>query len=193
MSEQEYQGMRPGDLEGKPYARFWEPNMAPLPAEVADAIRAGAQTAELGLALNDAAQLLQPGYLPLENGFTTLGDGQTMVAVRTNMPGCTGAMFEWWMGWHTVEAERYKLWHPRDHVANGMRLTHLAIIYDNVLSCVLDEDGVIRKLKFLGAEDEGDETGDPLTRMDAEFVLLTGTLRHMLTDMKKLLDGYAGG
>jgi recombination associated protein RdgC len=80
----------------------------------------------------------------------------------------------------------------RDHVANGMRLTHLAIIYDNVLSCVLDENGVIRKLKFLGAEDEGDDTGDPLTRMDAEFVLLTGTLRHMLADMKKLLDGYAG-
>ena len=80
----------------------------------------------------------------------------------------------------------------RDHVANGMRLTQLAIVYDNVLSGVLDEDGVIRKLKFLGAEDEGDDTGDPLTRLDAEFVLLTGVLRHLLADMKKLLGGYAG-
>ena len=80
----------------------------------------------------------------------------------------------------------------KDHVANGMRLTHLAIVYDNVLSCVLDEDGVIRKLKFLGADDEGDDDGDPLTRLDAEFVLMTGTLRLMLEDMKKLLGGYAG-
>lgn len=78
------------------------------------------------------------------------------------------------------------------HVTDGMRLTHLGIVYDNVLSCVLDEDGVIRKLRFLGADDEGDDDGDPLTRMDAEFVLMTGTLRHMLADMKKLLGGYAG-
>jgi len=80
----------------------------------------------------------------------------------------------------------------KEHVANGMRLTHLAIVYDNILSCVLDEEGVIRKLRFLGADDEGDDAGDPLTRMDAEFVLMTGTLRLMLADMKKLLGGYAG-
>jgi recombination associated protein RdgC len=80
----------------------------------------------------------------------------------------------------------------KEHVVNGMRLTHLAIVYDNLLSCVLDEDGVIRKMRFLGADDEGDDDGDLLTRMDAEFVLMTGTLRHMLADMKKLLGGYAG-
>lgn len=80
----------------------------------------------------------------------------------------------------------------KEHVANGMRLTHLAIVYDNLLSCVLDEDGVIRKMRFLGADDEGDDDGDPLTRMDAEFVLMTGTLRNMLADMKKILGGYAG-
>ena len=76
----------------------------------------------------------------------------------------------------------------KDHVANGMRLTHLAIVYDNILSCVLSEDGVITKLRFLGADDEGDDDGDPLTRMDAEFALMSGTLRLMLADMKKLLD-----
>jgi recombination associated protein RdgC len=80
----------------------------------------------------------------------------------------------------------------KEHVANGMRLTHLAIVYDNLLSCVLDEEGVIRKMRFLGADDEGDDSGDPLTRMDAEFVLMTGTLRYMLADMKKLLGGFAG-
>lgn len=79
----------------------------------------------------------------------------------------------------------------RDHVANGMRLTQLAIVYDNVLGCVLDANGVIRKLKFTGADDDVDDEGDPLTRMDAEFVLLTGAMRNMLADMKKLLGGYS--
>ncbi|MDG1401988.1 MAG: hypothetical protein P8R45_14675, partial [Candidatus Binatia bacterium] len=64
-------------------------------------------------------QLLNPGYLPLENGFTKLPGGKIFVAVRTNMPGVTGAMFEWWMGWHYMEHQRYKLWHPRAHIANG--------------------------------------------------------------------------
>jgi recombination associated protein RdgC len=77
----------------------------------------------------------------------------------------------------------------KDHVANGMRLTHLAIVYDNILGCVLDEDGVVTKMRFLGTDDDGDDDNDPLARMDAEFVLMTGTLRHMLADMKKLLRG----
>ncbi|MCH9694084.1 MAG: recombination-associated protein RdgC [Gammaproteobacteria bacterium] len=80
----------------------------------------------------------------------------------------------------------------RDHVANGMHLTHLAIVYDNVMSFVLDENGVISKMRFLGMDDEGDDDGEPMTRLDAEFVLATGTLRLLLGDLKKLLGGIAG-
>ncbi len=72
MSEPHHQGMRLGDLEGKPYARFWQPKMGPLPREVADALRQGEQSKQLGLELRDAGKLLEPGYLPLENGFTVL-------------------------------------------------------------------------------------------------------------------------
>lgn len=111
--------MRPGDLDGKPYARFWQPDMQPLPAHVRQAILHGAEATELGLSLDQADRLMDPGYLPLETGWTRLGNGQTLVAVRTEMPGVTGAMFEWWMGWHTMEDQRYKLWHPRAHLANG--------------------------------------------------------------------------
>ncbi len=114
-----YLGMRPGDLDGKPYARFWKPAMAPLPAHVRDAVLHGPEAAELGLALDEADRLMEPGYLPLETGWTVARDGHTMVAVRTEMPGTTGAMFEWWMGWHYMEHQRYKLWHPRAHIANG--------------------------------------------------------------------------
>ncbi len=116
-----YLGMRPGDLDGKPYARFWQPDMASMQPQVVDALRHGPEAPELAFELEDAADLLTPGYLPLENGFTTLPSGRTFVAVRTRMPRVTGAMFEWWMGWHYMEAQRYKLWHPRAHVDNGTR------------------------------------------------------------------------
>ncbi len=79
----------------------------------------------------------------------------------------------------------------RNHVAEGMRLTHLAIEYDNILSCVIDQDGVISKVRFLGMDDDSSEELDPLARMDAEFVLISGTLRHMISDLKKLLNGFA--
>jgi len=78
----------------------------------------------------------------------------------------------------------------RTHVADGMRLTHLGIQYDNVLSCVLDENGVLAKLRFIGMdEDTGEQNKDPLGQLDARFVLLTGTLRRLLKDLSKLLGG----
>lgn len=79
----------------------------------------------------------------------------------------------------------------RDHVANGMRLTHLSIIYDNIMNFVLDENGVISKLKFIGMDDDNEDHHDPLARQDAEFVLITGTLRNLLGDLKKQLGGFA--
>lgn len=79
----------------------------------------------------------------------------------------------------------------RDHVTNGMHLTHLAIVYDNIMSCVLNENGVISKLRFLGMDDDIENHKDPLARQDAEFVLITGTLRNLLGDLKKALGGFA--
>lgn len=114
-----YLGMRPGDLDGKPYAKYWQPEMRPLQPHVAQAVVHGSEASELGFARDAADQLLEPGDLALENGFTRLGDGTVFVAVRTEMPRVTGAMFEWWMGWHYMEDQRYKLWHPRAHLANG--------------------------------------------------------------------------
>jgi len=75
----------------------------------------------------------------------------------------------------------------RRHVADGMRLTHLGIQYDNTLSCVLDENGVLSKIRFIGMDDDTGQEQDPLARLDTEFVLLTGTLRRLLKDLEKLL------
>jgi len=114
-----YLGMRSGDLDNKPYAKYWRPDMKPMQKQVVNALLHGTEAWELAFDLDNAEELLKPGYLPLETGYTHLANGQTFIAVYTEMPGVTGPMFEWWMGWHYMEHQRYKLWHPRAHVANG--------------------------------------------------------------------------
>jgi len=114
-----YLGMRPGDLDGKLYAQYWRPEMRPLQGDVARAVAQGSEAGDRGFPIEEADRLLEPGHLDMENGFTKLRDGTIFVAVRTHMPRVTGPMFEWWMGWHYMEDQRYKLWHPRAHLANG--------------------------------------------------------------------------
>ena len=76
----------------------------------------------------------------------------------------------------------------RKHVRDGMRLTHLAIEVGSVMSCVIDETGAISKLRFLGM-DAKEETEDPQAKLDAEFVLLTGTLRWLIDALAQSLGG----
>ena len=116
-----YLGMRDGDLKGKPYAHHWNPFMAPLQPQVREALLHGPEAEELALPLDEAHRLLEVGPLPMENGYTERTSGEIFVAVETQMPSVTGAMFEWWMGWHPGEPQRYKLWHPRAHLDNGTR------------------------------------------------------------------------
>lgn len=70
-------------------------------------------------ALPDVDQLPlleKPGYASFENGYTIAPDGSIKVAARTEMPGVTPAMWEWWFGWHSSLDQRYKLWHPKAHL-----------------------------------------------------------------------------
>lgn len=119
MNRDKYLGMRSGDLDGKPYAKYWNPEMAPMQNHVQRALTHGAEASELGFALAEANQLLEPGYLSLENGYTRLKNGEIFAAILTKMPGVNGSMIDWWFGWHYMESQRYKLWHPRCHIANG--------------------------------------------------------------------------
>lgn len=80
----------------------------------------------------------------------------------------------------------------RQHVVEGMNLTHLGVGFDQVMNCVIDQEGVVSKVKFIEGEavdDWGSE--DPMAKLDADFVLLTGAVRRLLEDLKKLLGGYA--
>jgi recombination associated protein RdgC len=80
----------------------------------------------------------------------------------------------------------------RHHLTEGMQLTHLGLSYDHILSLVLSTDCVISKFKFFESEavDTIDDE-DPIARQDADFVLMTGTLKRILQDLSKELGVYA--
>jgi len=76
------------------------------------------------------------------------------------------------------------------HVRDGLKLTRLGIEFADLLSCVIDQDCVIRKLKMQGLESVDDMPDeDPLARLDAEFVLLTGNVRRLVRSLEKPLGG----
>jgi DNA recombination-dependent growth factor C len=79
----------------------------------------------------------------------------------------------------------------RRQLQDGLKLLRLGVDFDGVLSCVLDLDGVLRKLRV--PEGDAAEVGDEeeLARLDAEFVMATGSVRRLLETLRKQLDGYA--
>ena len=77
------------------------------------------------------------------------------------------------------------------HVRDGLKLDRLGVEFDSVASCVIGQDAVIRKLRLEGADVAEEETeDDPVANLDAEFVLLTGTIKRLATALKKQLGGY---
>ncbi len=180
MKKDIYLGMRPGDLDDKPYARYWNPDMQPLQPQVAQAVVHGREARGLGFPMDQADQLLDSGHLALENGFTRLGNGQLFVAVQTLMPNVHGAMFEWWMGWHYMEAQRYKLWHPRAHIANGTR------------EMLGDDPQLSDKEKYLTTHYVTEYIGDALHKIRISFAepaTVFGNLDSMDSDISALVCG----
>lgn len=111
-----YLGYRSGDDE-TPWGSYFTPTMADLPRHVVTALEHGPQADQVVLGFDDAATILDAGYQQTENGYGRLRNGGMQVSVRTDMPGVTPAMWDWWFGWHGSDSRRYKLWHPRAHVS----------------------------------------------------------------------------
>lgn len=107
------------ERRSSPYARFFNPHMAPLPGHVLEALSKGIVARELLPPVEQAASLQDEGYHRVETGYTLTADGAARIACLTHMPGVTPAMWDWWFGWHGSEAQRYKLWHPLAHVDVG--------------------------------------------------------------------------
>lgn len=83
--------------------------------DVARALEAGPIDSRNILPWSDCANLLDPGYLEVENGYCTAPDGTGFVAVRTRMPGVTAEMIDWWFDWHPHDPMRYRIWCPSAH------------------------------------------------------------------------------
>jgi hypothetical protein len=115
-----YLGYRAAD-HALPYARFFNPNLAPLAPHVCAALDRGGVPDLLLPDFDQAAQNLFGDAPVLEDGFVLTEDGGMRVSVRTDMPGVTPAMIDWWFGWHGDAAAKYKLWHPQAHVHVGWR------------------------------------------------------------------------
>ena len=107
-----YMGYRPED-QATPYAKFFKDIQPPLPEHARLALEKGALPP--GALPEGVSILLQPGYCPVENGYTLEPDGSQKVAIHTPMPGVQPLMWHWWFGWHGSLANRYKLWHPKAH------------------------------------------------------------------------------
>jgi hypothetical protein len=94
--------------------------MDPPELDVLAAIERGPIDPAEALGRDDLERLLDPAPLPSETGWCTLPDGVAYVAVRTPMPGVSGAMVDWWFDWHPADDLRYRIWHPRAHFANSV-------------------------------------------------------------------------
>ena len=104
--------------KAKPYAKYYYQPPAPPAAHHAEMLK-DLRPLDPAKAdrIQDANNLLSPGYTEGENGYCILPDGSACVALRHPMPGGTPEMFEWWFAWHGLEDLRYKLWYPGMHVS----------------------------------------------------------------------------
>jgi recombination associated protein RdgC len=77
------------------------------------------------------------------------------------------------------------------HVRDGLQIDRLAMQFDETASLVLDQDGVVRKLKLEGLMDEDAELDEhPLAQLDAQFVVTAAVMAKLLTALKRQLGGY---
>lgn len=99
----------------EPYAGYFHREPAAIPSSVISDIQNSPYPREFALPFEKINDLLNPGYLSMENGYSIMQDNSVFVAVRTEMPDVTGDMLDWWFWWHSLNPLRYKIWYPECH------------------------------------------------------------------------------
>ena len=99
----------------KPYAQYFHSAPLYVRREAVAAIPHPIANPNDILPLAQARKLLDPGDHAVENGWYAYPDGAGYVTSKTQFPGCTAEMIDWWFWWHSVEGERYALWYPYNH------------------------------------------------------------------------------
>jgi len=99
----------------KPYAKYFYKDLAEIPQEDLDIVNAGPIDPARATPIEKRNDLMKPGYLDVETGYTVMPDGSGFAATLVKMPGVTPDMLDWWFNWHPMEGLRYALWCPVAH------------------------------------------------------------------------------
>lgn len=99
----------------KPYAKYFYKELAEIPISDINKVNKGPVDSSLALSIDQRDELMKPGYLPTETGYTVMPDGSGFAATLVKMPGVTPAMLDWWFNWHPLEGLRYAMWCPVAH------------------------------------------------------------------------------
>lgn len=103
-------------ISRKPYAHYFHDPPLYVRREALSAVPSAIKNPkENVLPLSQICKLLEAGDQPVENGWYVFPDGTGYVTSKTQFPGCTADMIEWWFWWHSVEGDRYALWYPYNH------------------------------------------------------------------------------
>lgn len=111
-----YSGFNDHDRHSE-YAPYFHESFSALPPAVHAALAAGPLPWGQLPDVQDLPLLEHAGYAPVEISYSIDGEGSIAVAVKTDMPGVTPDMWDWWFGWHGSSDLRYKLWHPGAHLS----------------------------------------------------------------------------
>jgi hypothetical protein len=126
----------------------------PVPARIERACAQGpVSTAFPGV--TQAARVVA-GAHAWEDAVRRDADGRVLVTCLTDLPGVTPAMIDWWFGWHLTHSERYRLWHPLDHVG--------CTVQEDRSACAIDRQ------RYLGNVSHVDEyMGGRLMKLSIAF------------------------
>lgn len=96
-----------------PYAKYLNAPMAKI--DETNAARMVEIDPNDATTVYDRSDILKPGYLKTEMGYTIMPDGTGFMANTLKMPGVTTEMLHWWFAWHGLNPVRYMIWDPGDH------------------------------------------------------------------------------
>lgn len=85
---------------------------------------------------------------------------------------------------HNVTEEEVQL-----HISNGKFVTKLGLIWDEKSRFVLNEEAVLKQIKFLDIVKEQTEdvpNEDKLAKFDADFAIMTGELNQLILNIEKV-------
>lgn len=102
--------------QGLSYYRFYERDLAPIPANKLEILKAGPSSVP-AIPFDERNTYLKGEDTDFcQIGYGIAQDGTGFVCNSTYMPSVTCEMLDWWFPWHSVGSDlRYKIWDPEDH------------------------------------------------------------------------------